>query len=89
MVTDEQVGASRVKNNAAFMNFLNVSSLCNLATVFKDKETGWVGHGDPTEVAIQTFSSRFGWARGFLTKGSSDGTEGAKTGDAAWLQISE
>lgn len=89
IVTDEQNGASRVKDNKAFMNFLNVSSLCNLATVFKDKETGtWTAHGDSTECAIQTWASRFGWARSVLTKGASD-PEGAKTGDAAWTQIAE
>lgn len=40
-------------------DFLTVASLANLATVF-EKEDGWHARGDPTEIAIQVFASRFG-----------------------------
>lgn len=39
--------------------FLNVASLANVATVF-EKEGEWHARGDPTEIAIQVFASRFG-----------------------------
>ncbi|PWN40311.1 putative ENA2-plasma membrane P-type ATPase [Ceraceosorus guamensis] len=68
VVTDGSAGSSKVKDNENFVNFLNVSSLCNLAKVFKEKESGdWTAHGDPTECAIQTWACRFGWARQGLT----------------------
>lgn len=42
--------------------FLAVSSLANLATVHV-KDDGWHARGDPTEIAIQVFASRFSWNR--------------------------
>lgn len=39
--------------------FLTVASLANVATVFK-KEDAWFARGDPTEIAIQVYASRFG-----------------------------
>jgi potassium/sodium efflux P-type ATPase len=44
--------------------FLNVASLANLASVFRDVETGgWNARGDPTEIALQVFVMKFGWGR--------------------------
>lgn len=48
--------------------FLHVASLANLATV-AHKEDRWEARGDPTEIAIQVFSSRFGWNRVERTAG--------------------
>ncbi|CAH0058846.1 unnamed protein product [Clonostachys solani] len=48
--------------------FLQVASLANLATVSK-KDDHWEARGDPTEIAIQVFASRFGWNRQTLTHG--------------------
>ncbi|KFH40570.1 Sodium transport ATPase-like protein [Hapsidospora chrysogenum ATCC 11550] len=42
--------------------FLQVASLANLATVAQ-KGDKWEARGDPTEIAIQVFSSRFGYSR--------------------------
>ena len=42
--------------------FLNVASMCNLATV-KFEENEWKVRGDPTECAIQVFVKRFGFGR--------------------------
>ncbi|TKY87147.1 hypothetical protein EX895_003824 [Sporisorium graminicola] len=84
--------SDKVKGNERFEDFMNVASLCNLATVFKDKEThAWTAHGDPTECAIQTFVTRFAWGRLKLTKGSDadkEVTEKDRTA-AKWTQIAE
>lgn len=46
-------------SKAGLQEFLNIASLANLATVF-EKEGEWFARGDPTEIAIQVFASRFG-----------------------------
>jgi P-type Na+/K+ transporter len=66
-----QDGADRLQD------FLHVASLANLATVH-EKEDGWHARGDPTEVAIQVFASRFSWSR--------MGLVGA---DAKWSDVAE
>lgn len=84
--------SDKVKGNEHFENFMNVASLCNLATVFKDKEThAWTAHGDPTECAIQTFVTRFAWGRLKLTKGSDADKEVTEKDRSAakWTQITE
>ncbi|KAB5551252.1 hypothetical protein GE09DRAFT_1033942 [Coniochaeta sp. 2T2.1] len=55
-------------SKAGLQDFLSVASLANLATVF-EKEGKWHARGDPTEIAIQVFSSRFEWNRLALTQG--------------------
>ncbi|EPQ27813.1 uncharacterized protein PFL1_04558 [Pseudozyma flocculosa PF-1] len=82
--------SNKVEGNAPFKDFMDVASLCNLATVFKDKETHeWTAHGDPTECAIQTFVTRFGWGRTKLTKGvEADKGDTEKT-EGRWTQIAE
>ncbi|CBQ71963.1 probable ENA2-Plasma membrane P-type ATPase [Sporisorium reilianum SRZ2] len=84
--------SDKVKGNERFEDFMNVASLCNLATVFKDKEThAWTAHGDPTECAIQTFVTRFAWGRLKLTKGSDADKEVTEKDRSAakWTQITE
>ena len=56
-----------LKENNPLQDFLNVASLANLAHVYKGDE-GWRARGDPTEIAIQVFVSRFDWNRDRLTK---------------------
>ena len=51
-------------------DFLQVASLANLATVY-EKDGKWHARGDPTEIAIQVFSSRFSWNRLAFTGGDS------------------
>lgn len=43
-------------------DFLNVASLANLARVYHG-ESYWGARGDPTEIALQVFASRFDWNR--------------------------
>ena len=47
-----------LENNNFLHDFLNVASLANLATVQKHGKD-WQVRGDPTEIAIQVFASRF------------------------------
>jgi potassium/sodium efflux P-type ATPase len=59
-----------LENNEHLLSFLKVASLANLATVHKmDKENEWTARGDPTEIAIQVFASRFQWNRLKYTQG--------------------
>ncbi|PVH78891.1 putative sodium transport ATPase 5 [Cadophora sp. DSE1049] len=51
-------------------SYLNIASLANLAKIHKG-EDGWKATGDPTEIAIQVFASRFKWQRERWTTGES------------------
>lgn len=54
----------------ALEKYLNVATFANLAVVSQNKVTGvWDGRGDPTELAIQVFASRFDWNRRRFTHG--------------------
>ena len=50
------------QSTAALTDFLRVASLANLATITQ-KDGTWHARGDPTEIAIQVFASRFDWNR--------------------------
>lgn len=52
----------------ALADYLRVASLANVATISK-RDDGWHARGDPTEIAIQVFCSRFDWNRTKLTEG--------------------
>ncbi|KAI4163765.1 MAG: hypothetical protein LQ342_002538 [Letrouitia transgressa] len=62
--------------NIRLKAFLNVASLANLAHVHEAKD-GWKVRGDPTEIAIQVFASRFNWNRERLVK------------EESWIQVAE
>ncbi|KAK3367805.1 hypothetical protein B0H63DRAFT_86425 [Podospora didyma] len=51
-----------VDSKSRLQEFLAVASLANLATVY-EKDSAWHARGDPTEIALQVFASRFGWNR--------------------------
>jgi len=66
------------RSKSGLQDFLKVASLANLATVF-EKDNVWHTRGDPTEIAIQVFSSRFDWNRIALTTGEkAEWTEAAE-----------
>ncbi|QUC22524.1 uncharacterized protein UV8b_06765 [Ustilaginoidea virens] len=71
-------GDDSVANDAILREYLNVASLANLASVHKVNDE-WRGRGDPTEIAIQVFASRFNWNRLRLSTG-----EGSQ-----WHQVAE
>jgi Na+-exporting ATPase len=58
-----------VKDNPALEDFLNVACLANLAHVHKTAKEEWQARGEPTDIAIQVFASRFKWNREGLIKG--------------------
>ncbi|KAG8875376.1 hypothetical protein FRB97_005165 [Tulasnella sp. 331] len=47
----------------AVQTFLHTASLCNLATVHQSADGQWHCRGDPTEVGISVFASRFHYGR--------------------------
>ncbi|KAF2743897.1 potassium/sodium eff [Sporormia fimetaria CBS 119925] len=58
-----------LEGNSGLLEFLKVASLANLAHVHKMDEGGWAARGDPTEIAIQVFASRYNWNRLNFTQG--------------------
>ncbi|GAW25573.1 putative potassium sodium efflux P-type fungal-type [Rosellinia necatrix] len=56
------------EGGSALTDYLRVASLANLATV-SEMDGKWLARGDPTEIAIQVFSSRFDWNRLKFTGG--------------------
>jgi Na+-exporting ATPase len=67
-----------VEDNQYLKDFLNVASLANLAKVHKTGDE-WHARGDPTEIAMQVFATRFNWNNARWTTG----------GNAAWKQLAE
>ncbi len=60
---DEVKGhAELLDNNSELSEFLMVASLANLARV-RQSQGEWKALGDPTEIALQVFASRFGYNR--------------------------
>lgn len=63
-VDDAQDYKELLQDNGPLEEFLKIASLANLATVYKSTDSeGWTARGDPTEIAIQVFASRFDWNR--------------------------
>merc|ERR1712137_1141117 len=52
-----------LQDNEHLVDYLKVASLANLATVHQTDSGAWNARGDPTEIAIQVFASRFQWNR--------------------------
>ncbi|WFC99112.1 P-type Na(+) transporter [Malassezia yamatoensis] len=69
--------------------FITVASLCNLASVFQEKETqAWKAQGDPTECALQTLACRFGMGSSQLKLSEQDDPQTeSKSGD--WKLVAE
>lgn len=74
--TDDSEKASDIKpselaeKSSHLRSFLEVAALANLSHVWKGKDDGeWHARGDPTEIAINTFASRFDWNRSAMTTG--------------------
>ena len=71
-------GAKLVNEDSTLREYLNIASLANLASVHK-VDDAWHGRGDPTEIAIQVFASRFNWNRLRLSSGE----------NAIWHEVAE
>ena len=68
-----------LENNKHLVEYLKVAALANLAHVHETQNGSWSARGDPTEIALQVFSSRFKWNRLQLATGD----------NAPWRQIAE
>ena len=68
-----------VHNNSSLEEYLNIASLANLADVHQSGEGSWTARGDPTEIALQVFASRFDWNRRRLTEDD----------DPEWIHVAE
>ncbi|KAI9035863.1 cation-translocating P-type ATPase [Aspergillus affinis] len=58
-----------VVGNRQLEDFLDVASMANLSHVYKSEQGEWSARGEPTEIAIEVFASRFNWNRDRWTKG--------------------
>ncbi|PGG97223.1 potassium/sodium efflux P-type ATPase, fungal-type [Polytolypa hystricis UAMH7299] len=58
-----------LNNNNCLEHFLDIAAMANLAHVYKNEHDKWNARGEPTEIAIQVFASRFNWNRERWTKG--------------------
>jgi Na+-exporting ATPase len=58
-----------VAGNPRLGEFLNVAAMANLSHVYRSEQGEWHARGEPTEIAIQVFASRFNWNRDRWTKG--------------------
>ncbi|TEY84006.1 hypothetical protein BOTCAL_0023g00270 [Botryotinia calthae] len=67
-----------LQDNPELQAFLNIASMANLAHVHKSDDE-WKARGEPTEIAIQVFASRFNWNRERWTSGDAP----------LWKQIAE
>ncbi|WFC95110.1 P-type Na(+) transporter [Malassezia brasiliensis] len=71
------------------VDYVTIASICNLAKVFKEKETGeWKALGDPTECALQTFACRFGMG-GDQLKIPHEDDDTEKQSTAEWKLVAE
>lgn len=55
-------------------NFMNVTSMANTAQVERSAKGNWQAKGDPTEIALQVFASRFNWNRSRLVDETNEWT---------------
>lgn len=59
-----------LKDNSCLEEFLDVAAMANLAHVYRSEDDNeWHARGEPTEIAIQVFASRFNWNKNRWTKG--------------------
>lgn len=62
--------AADFAGSAHLRHYLSIAAFCNTATVARRRDGGgWDARGDPTEIAIQVFTSRFDWNRRKFTHG--------------------
>ncbi|CAG7919582.1 unnamed protein product [Penicillium olsonii] len=58
-----------LKDNDTLKDYLDVASMANLAHIHETANDGWQARGEPTDIAIQVFASRFNWGLDRWTKG--------------------
>ncbi|KAG8935760.1 hypothetical protein FRC02_006569 [Tulasnella sp. 418] len=71
--TEIVVSPEAVAEDEPLRELVVCASLCNVATISKNKEGRWTSTGDPTEVALQVFAHKLHLGRPALTNsGASD-----------------
>jgi len=76
---DPETSYNALLSEDALQEYLRVASLANLANVHQTDEGNWNARGDPTEIAIMVFATRFNWNR-----------RGSVSGDhPAWKMVLE
>ncbi|KAG8900660.1 hypothetical protein FRB99_005825 [Tulasnella sp. 403] len=68
----DQIDPTQHLTIPAVRSFMQVASLCNLAAVHEMPDGSWHGRGDPTEIGIQVFATRFGYGRDALLAATPD-----------------
>lgn len=58
-----QLESNFAVESPTFKVFLETIALCNNAAVAQDERGAWSGLGEPTEIALQVFSTRFGMGK--------------------------
>jgi len=71
--------AELLEDNPHLLEYLKIASLANLANVHESDNGNWTARGDPTEIAIQVFASRFNWNRLTYVQGN----------NPTWKQVAE
>ncbi|KAJ5100551.1 hypothetical protein N7456_006603 [Penicillium angulare] len=61
--------ADLLEDNDHLKSFLDVAALANLAHIHKTASDEWQARGEPTDIAIQVFASRFDWGSDRWIKG--------------------
>ncbi|PVU90617.1 hypothetical protein BB559_004518 [Furculomyces boomerangus] len=70
---------SQKKHSEQFKYLAKASALCNMSEIKQDAETGeWFGLGDPTEIALQVFSTKVNLGKQALMNGTSSLGESEK-----------
>ncbi|KAF1984984.1 calcium-transporting ATPase [Aulographum hederae CBS 113979] len=57
------MAGTHVDERPCTCRFMNIASLANVAHLVQNPDGKWNACGDPTEIAIQVFASRFNWSR--------------------------
>ncbi|KAF2395736.1 sodium transport atpase [Trichodelitschia bisporula] len=73
---DDVISGAHVRQQPCTERFMNIASLANVARVLKNAKGEWQTRGDPTEIAIQVFASRFNWNRTRLVGEHDDNKSG-------------
>ncbi|KAK3376083.1 hypothetical protein B0T24DRAFT_699154 [Lasiosphaeria ovina] len=78
LAASKKSAPSSSSSSSPLDDFLAAAALANLATVFANEQPSgggseWVARGDPTEIALQVFTGRFGWNQlALVADGGSD-----------------
>ncbi|KAF5353799.1 hypothetical protein D9758_010589 [Tetrapyrgos nigripes] len=88
-LVDGEVVIDPKKMDNGLRELVTVASLCNVATIGKNKENRWTGTGDPTELALQVFAHKLGMGKPSLVIPGSSGPAEGTIADSEFLSDPE